>query len=59
MPGDLIFFQNTYAAGVSHVGIYIGDGLFIHAENPSTGVTISSVYSGYYAGHYWGSTRLA
>jgi cell wall-associated NlpC family hydrolase len=59
MSGDLIFFQNTYAAGVSHVGIYIGDGLFIHAENPSTGVTISSVYSGYYAGHYWGSTRLA
>jgi len=59
LPGDLVFFQNTYAAGISHVGIYIGDGLFIHAENPSTGVTISSVYSDYYAAHYWGSSRLA
>jgi cell wall-associated NlpC family hydrolase len=58
-PGDLIFFQNTYAAGISHVGIYIGDGLMIHAENPSTGVTISSVYSDYYASHYWGASRLA
>ena len=58
MPGDLIVFQNTYQAGVSHVGIYIGDAQFVHAENPATGVTISSIYSDYYLAHYWGAVRL-
>jgi cell wall-associated NlpC family hydrolase len=58
MPGDLIVFQNTYKAGVSHVGIYIGDAQFVHAENPATGVTISSIYSDYYLAHYWGAVRL-
>lgn len=57
--GDLVFFQNTYQAGLSHVGIYIGDGRFIHAENEGTGVTISSLYSDYYGPRYWGATRLA
>jgi cell wall-associated NlpC family hydrolase len=59
LPGDLIFFQNTYRAGISHVGIYIGDGLFIHAENPGTGVVISSLYDGYYGPRYWGASRIA
>lgn len=58
MPGDLIVFQNTYKAGISHVGIYIGEGLFVHAENEATGVTISSIYSDYYISRYWGATRL-
>jgi cell wall-associated NlpC family hydrolase len=58
-PGDLIFFQNTYRYGISHVGIYIGDGLFIHAENPGTGVVISSLYDGYYGPRYWGASRIA
>lgn len=57
-PGDLVFFANTWGAGISHVGIYIGDGQFIHAENESTGVTISSLYSNYYSGHYYGATRI-
>lgn len=30
-PGDLIFFANTYRAGISHVGIYIGNGQFVHS----------------------------
>jgi cell wall-associated NlpC family hydrolase len=59
IPGDLIVFQNTYKAGISHVGIYIGDGLFVHAENEGTGVTISSIYSDYYIARYWGAARLA
>lgn len=57
-PGDLVFFANTADAGISHVGIYIGDGQFVHAENESTGVTISSVYSDYYSGHYYGAYRI-
>lgn len=58
-PGDLIFFVGTGGGGyISHVGIYIGDGQMIHAENPSTGVVISSVYSSYYSGHYYSATRL-
>ena len=57
MPGDLIYFQNTYRAGVSHAAIYIGDGMIVHAENESTGVTIDSIYSSYYGPRYWGAVR--
>ncbi|MCC6791416.1 MAG: C40 family peptidase [Thermomicrobiales bacterium] len=57
-PGDIVFFQNTYRAGLSHAGIYIGDGLFVHAENEGTGVTISSMYSSYYGPRYWGAIRV-
>jgi cell wall-associated NlpC family hydrolase len=57
-PGDLVYFAGTYRAGISHTGVYIGDGLFIHAENEGTGVVISSVYSDYYSGHYYGAIRL-
>ena len=58
-PGDLLFFVGTGGGGfISHVGIYIGDGQMIHAENPGTGVRISSVYSSYYSGHYYSASRL-
>lgn len=58
-PGDLVFFTGTGASGYySHVGIYIGDGQMIHAENPSTGVVISSLYSNYYSSHYAAAVRL-
>ena len=57
-PGDLVFFEGTYAAGISHVGIYVGEGKFIHA--PSTGdvVKYSDLSSGYYANHYYGARRI-
>lgn len=58
-PGDLVFFQNTYQPGLSHAGIYLGDGQFIHAENEGTGVVISSIFSAYYASRYWGAVRIA
>jgi cell wall-associated NlpC family hydrolase len=57
-PGDIVFFQNTYRAGISHASIYIGDGQIIHAENYDTGVTISWVWSDYYGPRYWGAMRL-
>lgn len=45
-PGDLVFYYSP----VSHVGIYIGDGLIIHAANPGTGVVVSGVHSMPYSG---------
>jgi cell wall-associated NlpC family hydrolase len=57
-PGDLIFFAGTYRPGISHVGIYIGGGEFVHAENESTGVVVSSIYSNYYTTHYNSAYRL-
>lgn len=57
-PGDTVFFANTYMPGLSHDGIYIGGGQFVHASDERTGVTISSLYSGYWQGHYVGATRL-
>ncbi len=56
-PGDMIFFQNTYKRGLSHAAIYIGNGKFIHAENESTGVTISSLSTSYWSSRWYGATR--
>ena len=57
LPGDLVYFAGTYGPGVSHVGIYIGDGQIIHAENESTGVTISDLWGGYDA-YYYSAIRI-
>jgi cell wall-associated NlpC family hydrolase len=57
-PGDTVFFANTYEPGLSHDGIYIGGGQFVHASDERTGVTVSSLYTGYWQAHYVGATRL-
>lgn len=58
LPGDYVYFQNTYTTGLSHAGIYIGNNQFIHAENPSTGVRISDLNSQYYSSRWYGAVRL-
>jgi N-acetylmuramoyl-L-alanine amidase len=57
-PGDVVFFRNTYRAGISHVGIYIGDDKFIHASTHETGVRISSLNKPYYVDRYVGARRM-
>jgi len=58
-PGDIVFFANTYASGISHVGIYSGNGMFIHAPNSRSTVSYSDLTSGYWANHYYGARRMA
>jgi hypothetical protein len=57
-PGDLVFFQNTYTFGLSHVGIYIGNDQFVHASNETTGVIVSNLNSNYYATRWYGARRM-
>lgn len=56
-PGDLVMFGPS-ASGINHVGIYIGGGKMVHAANPSRGVTIDSINSGYYNKNYVGARRV-
>lgn len=53
-PGDLVFF-NTLGARHSHVGVYVGDGRFVHASNPRTGVRIDRLSNRYYAQRFEGA----
>ncbi|WP_295149832.1 C40 family peptidase [uncultured Peptoniphilus sp.] len=55
--GDLVFF-NTTGNGVSHVGIYVGDGKFIHASSGQGKVMTSSLSEEYYQDRYVNATRV-
>ncbi|HEX8948043.1 MAG TPA: LysM peptidoglycan-binding domain-containing protein [Dissulfurispiraceae bacterium] len=57
ITGDLVFFK-TYASFPSHVGIYLGNNLFIHASSISKKITIDSLESPYYFKRYIGAKRL-
>lgn len=56
-PADLLLFSKNGTV-VSHVGLYIGGGKFIHASTSTTGVIISDLNSTYYTQHYFAARRI-
>jgi cell wall-associated NlpC family hydrolase len=57
-PGDLVFFKNTYKRGISHVGIYIGGGEFVHAASRRRAVTVDRLDSPYFDKRFAGGRRV-
>ena len=55
-PGDLVFFKGTYdTPGVSHCGIYVGDGMMIHCGDP---IQYANLNSSYWQSHFYAYGRL-
>jgi cell wall-associated NlpC family hydrolase len=57
-PGDLVFHQNTYQPGLSHVGIYIGDNQMVNALNQNAGVVVSDITSDYWESRWYSAVRI-
>lgn len=57
MPGDLVFFENN--GDVHHVGIYVGDGIMIHAPYTGAVVQYQSIDTPYYSSQFCGGRRVA
>lgn len=59
-PADLVFFQGTTSStsGISHVGIYIGNGEFINESSSQNAVVVASLSNTYWAAHYAGAKRV-
>ena len=57
VPGDLVFF-NTMHRAYSHVGIYVGDGKFIHSPKPGAEVRIESMGAAYWNRRFDGARRI-
>jgi len=56
-PGDLVFF-NTMRAKFSHVGIYVGDGKFIHSPKPGQQVRVEDMRQAYWERRFNGARRV-
>ena len=56
-PGDLVFF-NTMRRAFSHVGIYVGEGRFIHSPKPGAEVRVESMSVDYWARRFDGARRV-
>ena len=55
-PGDLVFFEGTYdTTGVSHCGIYVGDGMMIHCGDP---ISYANLNTNYWQSHFYAYGRL-
>ena len=55
--GDIVLFANTYKRGVSHVGIYQGEGKFVHAPHSGSRVRTDVLFAGYYGKKYHSARR--
>jgi cell wall-associated NlpC family hydrolase len=56
-PGDVLVFANTYRRGLSHTGIYLGDGRFVHAVDEAHGVMVSELWDSYWGPRLVGASR--
>ena len=56
-PGDLVFF-NTMRRAFSHVGVYLGDGKFIHSPRTGSSVRVDSMHSDYWVNRFNGARRV-
>lgn len=57
-PGDVVFFAGTYRSGISHVGMYVGNGMFVHAASSKRGVVVDPLDLPYYNSKYAGARRF-
>ena len=61
-PGDLLFFDSmgvtVFGNRASHVGLYLGEGRFVHASGRHHGVVVSDLAEPYYQSHWAGARRL-
>src|SRR5919204_2089021 len=59
-PGDLTFFSATFPSTdwITHVGIYVGDGLQINAPTEGQVVSVQPVWTGFWGSHYAGAGRV-
>jgi cell wall-associated NlpC family hydrolase len=56
-PGDLVFFRDS-GPTITHVGVYTGDGVFVHAPKSGRNVSYASLYDDYYQENFAGAGRL-
>ena len=57
-PGDLVFFASTGGWYIGHVGIYLGDGEFIHASSGGRRIMVNKLSESYWVKYYYGARRL-
>ncbi len=56
--GDLVFFASPSSWSVSHGGMYIGDGKFLHASSGAGKVVVSELSNTYYSTYFYGAGRI-
>lgn len=57
-PGDIVLFAGTGGSGITHAGIYAGNGQFIHSPNSRSNVSYSDLTSGYWSEHFYCGIRV-
>ncbi|HMM41806.1 MAG TPA: NlpC/P60 family protein [Thermomicrobiales bacterium] len=58
-PGDLVFFAGTWGSGISHSGIYAGNGYFLHSVDWGEPVQLTPLSDSYWGGHLAGFGRVS